>query len=91
MLKGPAAYAVELLQPQRLLLTCAYFVTLGRTQKRGQKWTADSTRAADAVVVVVVVRVYAVQLSGAGGLCVCRAECALAVTHAGLVRTVCVP
>ncbi|CAI5717698.1 unnamed protein product [Hyaloperonospora brassicae] len=31
MLKGPAAYAVELLQPHRLLLTCAYFVTLGCT------------------------------------------------------------
>uniref|UniRef100_A0AAV1UST4 Vesicle transport protein n=1 Tax=Peronospora matthiolae TaxID=2874970 RepID=A0AAV1UST4_9STRA len=31
MLKGPAAYAVELVQPNRLLLTSAYFVTLGCT------------------------------------------------------------
>lgn len=31
MLKGPAAYAASLLQPNRLLLTTAYFVTLGAT------------------------------------------------------------
>lgn len=29
MLKGPAAYAASLLQPHRLPLTAAYFVTLG--------------------------------------------------------------
>ncbi|KAI9919770.1 hypothetical protein PsorP6_017450 [Peronosclerospora sorghi] len=30
MLKGPAAYVAELLQPNRLLLTGAYLVTLGK-------------------------------------------------------------
>ena len=40
MLKGPAAYAVELLQPNRLLLTSAYFVTLGK-KKMKKKWNKD--------------------------------------------------
>jgi hypothetical protein len=30
MLKGPAAYISGLMQPNRLLLTSAYFVTLGK-------------------------------------------------------------
>lgn len=30
MLKGPAAYAASLMQPNRLPLTTAYFVTLGK-------------------------------------------------------------
>lgn len=29
MLKGPAAYVAGLLEPKRLLLTTAYFLTLG--------------------------------------------------------------